>query len=253
MSITLMDVQGGHRDFQLGPLTTRIAQGQLTALIGPNGCGKSTLLSMIAGILPYRGNIGIGACDISKTPRKTLAKTVTLLSQNPVVPPAILVEELVHYGRAPHQNMFGMRSKSDDLLVEQAMAMADITDLRHRQLSELSGGQRQRAFIAMGIAQDTPYLLLDEPTSFLDIRFQFETLDLLKDLTRQGKTCVLVLHDIAQAARYADTLIVMAQGIICASGTPQDVVNASLVNDVYGLSATIYSDPVSATPVMTPL
>ena len=129
----------------------------------------------------------------------------------------------------------------------------DITDLRHRQLSELSGGQRQRAFIAMGIAQDTPYLLLDEPTSFLDIRFQFETLDLLKDLTRQGKTCVLVLHDIAQAARYADTLIVMAQGIICASGTPQDVVNASLVNDVYGLSATIYSDPVSATPVMTPL
>lgn len=252
MSIDLNDVQGGHASFQLGPITTQIATGQLTALIGPNGCGKSTLLNMIAGVLPQTGRIAIGGLDVAQTPRRTLAKHVTLLAQNPVVPPAISVEQLVHYGRAPHQNMFGMRSSADVQIVGDAMDAAGISDLKDRKLSQISGGQRQRVFIAMGIAQDTPYLLFDEPTSFLDIRFQYETLDLLAALTRRGKTCAVVLHDIAQAARYADSLIVMGEGRMLAKGTPRDVVTSGLIRDVYGLKVRVYDDPETGTPVMTP-
>jgi len=252
MTVTLENVQGGYADFQLGPMTTDIAAGELTALIGPNGCGKSTLLNMMAGVLSYQGKIRIGEHDLGITPRRTWAKEVTLLAQTPIVPPAISVQQLVHYGRAPHQNMFGMRSAKDDAIVARAMAVAGVGDLQDRKLSALSGGQRQRAFIAMGLAQDTPYLLCDEPTSFLDVKYQFETLDLLKSLTVQGKTCVVVLHDIAQAARYADTLIVMNAGQIVAKGTPEQVVTPDLITDVYGLASQIYADPVTGTPVMTP-
>lgn len=252
MTIVLEDVRGGYRGFDLGPVTTQIATGQLTALIGPNGCGKSTLLNMMAGVLSFHGKIKIGGHDLRTTPCRAWAKEVTLLAQTPIVPPAISVHQLVHYGRAPHQNMFGMRNAEDDAIVTQAMAVAGISDLQNRKLSELSGGQRQRAFIAMGLAQDTPYLLFDEPTSFLDVKYQFETLDLLQGLTSQGKTCVVVLHDIAQAARYADTLVVMNAGQIVDMGPPDQVVTADLIQRVYGLNAQIYEDPISGTPVMTP-
>ena len=252
MSIVLKEVTGGHRDFRVGPVNLNIETGKLTALIGPNGCGKSTLLSLIAGLLPLAaGRVAIGALDLATARKRHLAAQVTVLSQNPLVPPAISVEQLVHYGRAPHQNMFGMRSAVDNETVANAMRIADIYDLRHRALAELSGGQRQRAFIAMGIAQDTPYFLLDEPTSFLDVRYQFDILDLLKSLTQAGRTCVVVLHDIAQAARYADRLVVMCQGAIVEQGSPANVVRPDLLQSVYGIGTHVYPDPISGTPVMT--
>ncbi|MEM9630189.1 MAG: ABC transporter ATP-binding protein [Pseudomonadota bacterium] len=252
MSIELSGLTGGQGSFKLGPVDLILEKGKLTALIGPNGCGKSTLLGLVAGVLPLKGgSVSIAGHDLVTTRRRKLAQEVTVLPQNPVVPPSISVEQLVHYGRAPHQNMLGMRSSKDKAIVAEAMHTADIYDLRERHLSDLSGGQRQRAFIAMGLAQDTPYILLDEPTSFLDVRYQFDILELLKALTQSGRTCVVVLHDIAQAARYADVLVVMKDGAIVEEGAPSQVISPALLNQVYGIDAHVYPDPVSGTPVMT--
>ncbi|MES0812823.1 ABC transporter ATP-binding protein [Roseibium sp. SCPC15] len=252
MSIEVKNLTGGQGTFKLGPVDITLAKGKLTALIGPNGCGKSTLLGLVAGVLPLKGgSVSVAGHDLVTTRRRKLAREVTVLPQNPVVPPSISVEQLVHYGRAPHQNMLGMRSSKDKAIVAEAMHTADIYDLRERHLSDLSGGQRQRAFIAMGLAQDTPYILLDEPTSFLDVRYQFDILELLKALTQSGRTCVVVLHDIAQAARYADVLVVMKNGAIVEEGEPSQVISPVLLNQVYGIDAHVYPDPVSGTPVMT--
>jgi iron complex transport system ATP-binding protein len=252
MSIEVNNLTGGQGTFKLGPVDLTLEKGKLTALIGPNGCGKSTLLGLVAGVLPLKGgSVSIAGHDLVATRRRKLAREVTVLPQNPVVPPSISVEQLVHYGRAPHQNMLGMRSSKDKAIVAEAMRTADIYELRERHLSDLSGGQRQRAFIAMGLAQDTPYILLDEPTSFLDVRYQFDILELLKALTKSGRTCVVVLHDIAQAARYADVLVVMKNGAIFEEGEPSQVISPVLLNQVYGIDAHVYPDPVSGTPVMT--
>lgn len=253
MSIQLRNLTGGPKGFGLGPVSLTLETGKLTALIGPNGCGKSTLLNLIAGVLPTTGgDVSLGGTRTAKLRRKEIATRLTLLPQNPVIPPAISVAQLVHYGRAPHQNMFGMRCQNDTEIVERALHVANIADLRDRTLAELSGGQRQRAFIAMGLAQDTPYILLDEPTSFLDIRYQIEILTLLRTLTQAGQTCVVVLHDIGQAARYADQLVVMKAGQIIDQGPPECVVSRAMLKDVYGLAAQIIMDPVSGTPIVTP-
>ena len=254
MSIELHQVSAGYNGFMLRDISLTIAKGSFTALIGPNGCGKSTLLNTIARVLPTReGTIHIGGRNIATARTKEIARTVTVLPQNPVMPPAISVEQLVHYGRAPHQNLLGMRSPADHDAVEMALHTTSLVDLRRRPLAELSGGQRQRAFIAMCLAQDTPYLLFDEPTSFLDIRYQYETLDLLADLQATGRTCVVVLHDIAQAARYADNLVVMRDGAIQAQGRPADVVTPEMLSQIYGLQAKVFSDPVSGTPALSPV
>lgn len=256
MSITLAGVTAGYgRDKAIiHDINLTIATGEVTALIGPNGCGKSTLLKTIGRLLkPSAGRIDVDGLDVLREDPKRLARTIAYLPQSPAVPTAITVEQLVGYGRAPHQSLLGLRSPRDVALIDEAIAMTGLEAWRDRPVSELSGGQRQRAFIAMALAQDTPYVMLDEPTTFLDIRHQVETLELIRRLHDAGRTSIVVLHDIAQAARYADRLVVMKDGRIVAGGRPDAIVTADLVGEVYGLECLVYPDPASGTPVVTPL
>lgn len=253
MSIVLSGVTAGYgRDRAIVEnVDLTIKTGEVTILIGPNGCGKSTLLKTIGRLLkPRAGSIHVDALDVLKNPAKEVARTIAYLPQSPVVPSAITVEQLVGYGRAPHQSLLGLRSARDIELVDQAIATTDLNDLRSKPVAELSGGQRQRAFIAMALAQDTPYVMLDEPTTFLDIKHQVETLDLVRQLHDAGRTSILVLHDIAQAARYGDRLVAMHGGRIVAEGKPDDVITVEMIRDVYGLNCVIGRDPVSGTPVV---
>lgn len=253
MSIQLDNITAGYDRFRLQEVTTRIPAGSLTALIGPNGCGKSTLLKTISRQLaPGKGRVRVGDEDIAGLRTRAVAQRVSVLPQHPVVPPGITVERLVGYGRAPHQNLFGFQTRADQHAIEQALQTVSLTDLKNEAVINLSGGQRQRAFLAMCIAQDTPFILLDEPTSFLDIRYQFEVLELMSALHKAGKTVVAVLHDIAQAARFATHIVVMKDGQIEASGPPDQVITADMVRRVYGLQAHIYADPVSGSKVVSP-
>lgn len=255
MSITLSGVTAGYeRDRPIiADIDLDIPTGEVTILIGPNGCGKSTLLKTIGRLLkPQAGNIHVDDLDVLRTDPRRVARTIAYLPQSPVVPTAITVERLVGYGRAPHQNLLGFASARDVELIDAAIATTGLEELRLTPVAELSGGQRQRAFIAMALAQDTPYVMLDEPTTFLDIRHQVETLDLVRRLHDAGRTSILVLHDIAQAARYGDRLVVMHAGRIIAQGKPAEVVTPHLLRDVYGLDCAVYPDPVSGTPVVTP-
>ncbi|SMR82072.1 iron complex transport system ATP-binding protein [Aliiroseovarius halocynthiae] len=253
MSIQLDSITAGYDRFRLQNVTAQIPTGSLTALIGPNGCGKSTLLKTISRQLaPGKGRVHVDNEDISTLRTRAVAQRVSVLPQHPVVPPGITVERLVGYGRAPHQNLFGYQSRDDQQAVELALEMVSLTAMKSEAVSSLSGGQRQRAFLAMCIAQDTPFILLDEPTSFLDIRYQFEVLELMSTLQKAGKTVVAVLHDIAQAARFATHIVVMKDGRIEASGPPDQVVTPDLVKRVYGVQAHVYADPVSGTKVVSP-
>lgn len=253
MSIILDGVTAGyHKTPVVHSVGLEIAAGEVTVLIGPNGCGKSTLLKSIGRIVePSAGRITVDGHDVTRTPPKLLGRTIAYLPQAPAVPSAITVEQLVGYGRAPHQSLLGFRSAKDIEMVEQAMLTTGTIELRKTLVSELSGGQRQRVFIAMALAQDTPYVMLDEPTTFLDIRHQFETLDLVRELNAAGRTSIVVLHDIAQAARYGDRLVVMKDGRIHAAGAPADVVTAEMVRDVYGLECEIHPDPLTGTPTVS--
>lgn len=253
MSIQIQNVHAGYTDFSLSDIHINLPEGQFTALIGPNGCGKSTLFATMAGVLPLKsGAIIANGIDITKERPRNIAKNIALLPQTPIVPPAIRVEQLVAYGRAPYQNLFGIRRHSDNVAIEKAMELAGVTALRHRQLAALSGGQRQRAFIAMCLAQDTPIMLFDEPTSFLDIRYQYETLELLANLAEMGRTIVAVLHDIGQAAIFADHLVVMKSGKICYSGAPDEVVTADMLGDIYEVAVQVFTDPVNGHPQISP-
>lgn len=230
-----------------------IETGSITALIGPNGCGKSTLLKTIGRLLkPRAGKVQVDGLDVTATPAKRVAQTIAYLPQSPVVPTAITVEQLVAYGRAPHQSLLGIKSPTDIEKIDDAIEMTGLGELRQKPVSEMSGGQRQRAFIAMVLAQDTPYVMLDEPTTFLDIRHQVETLELVGELHGLGRTSVVVLHDIGQAARYADRLVVMKSGKVAAQGKAAEVISPELVRDVYGLDSVVHPDPVSGTPVVYP-
>ena len=253
MTIALENIRSGYDGFRLDGVSFEIATGSLTALIGPNGCGKSTLLKTMARHLaPGGGRVSIGGDDLSRLRVKDIAKRVAILPQHPVVPPGITVEQLVGYGRAPHQNLLGFRTAEDDTRIIEALETVAITDLADRLVGDLSGGQRQRAFVAMAIAQDTPYVLFDEPTSFLDIRYQYEVLDLMAALNASGKTVVTVLHDIAQAARYATDVVVMRDGKLHARGTPGETVTEAMINEVYEVQARVFSDPVTGSPMVSP-
>jgi iron complex transport system ATP-binding protein len=232
-----------------------LPDGRLTAIVGANACGKSTLLRGIARIM--RPVSGVGAkdeADIRRLPTRRVARTLGLLPQEPNAPDGITVGGLVERGRHPHQGWFGRRRSDDATAVAAALEATATLELAHRRVDELSGGQRQRVWIAMALAQEPDILLLDEPTSFLDIAHQIDVLDVLDRLNRtRGTTVVMVLHDINLAARYADHLIMMAAGRIIGAGPPARVISAASVRAAFGLAARVVDDPVSGTPMVIPL
>jgi iron complex transport system ATP-binding protein len=236
-------------------LTAELPEGKVTMIVGANACGKSTLLRGLSRLLkPAGGAVTLDGKDIHSRPAKELARILGLLPQHPTAPDGILVRDLVGRGRYPHQGFFRSWSTADDLAVQSALEATETLELAERNVDELSGGQRQRVWIAMALAQDTEVLLLDEPTTYLDLAHQVEVLDLITDLNRQrGTTVAIVLHDLNLAARYADHVIAMKGGRIVAEGTAADVVTEDLVRDVFGLDARVLPDPISGTPLIIPL
>lgn len=231
-----------------------VGEGQVTALVGPNGCGKSTLLRGLSRLLaPQSGAVLLDGRAIHRLPSKEVARNLGILPQNPLAPDGLTVRELAMQGRYPHQNWMQRWRAEDELAVQNALALTHMTALAGRPLDTLSGGQRQRAWIAMALAQETELLLLDEPTTFLDMAYQIDVLELLADLNRQGRTVVMVLHDLNLACRYAHHLVAMKAGHIVAQGPPMKVVTPALVRDVFGLAARIIPDPVSGTPLCIPV
>ncbi|WP_063729738.1 ABC transporter ATP-binding protein [Streptomyces sp. RTd22] len=231
-----------------------IPDGEVTVIVGPNACGKSTLLRALGRLLKPRGGaVLLDGTDLARIATKKIAQSVGLLPQTPVAPDAITVADLVSRGRQPHQHWWQQWSDEDERAVGDAMERTDVTELADRLVDELSGGQRQRVWIAMALAQETGLLLLDEPTTYLDISHQVEVLDLVRQLNHErGRTVVAVLHDLNQAARYADHLIAMKEGRIVARGRPSEVVTAELVHEVFGLESVVVPDPVTGSPLVVP-
>jgi iron complex transport system ATP-binding protein len=236
-------------------LDLEIPTGQITVLVGANGCGKSTLLRGLARLLkPRQGSVYLDGKAITKLSSQTIAKRLGILPQNPVAPEGLTVKDLVAQGRYPHQTWWQQWSNEDEYHVEKALETTRMTHLADRDLDTLSGGQRQRAWIAIALAQNTDILLLDEPTTFLDLAYQIEVLDLLTQLNQEeGKTIVMVLHELNLACRYADYLVAMREGQIYAQGTPQAVMTQTMVEVVFNLKCRIIPDPVTTTPMCIPL
>lgn len=232
-----------------------VPRGRITAVVGPNGSGKSTLLRALAGIArPAAGEVTLDGTELRCIPPKRLARRLAMLPQSPVVPTGVSVEALVRRGRHPHQRFLTPWSAGDQDAVDAALARTDLAELHARPVDQLSGGQRQRAWIALALAQGTEYLLLDEPTTFLDLRYQLDVLDLLAELNHEdGRTLVLVLHDLAQAARYAHHLVVVHGGQIAAAGPPAEVLTERLVGDVFGVACQVVPDPTSGSPLVLPI
>ncbi len=235
-------------------LDLEIPPGQITALVGPNGCGKSTLLRGLSRLLKPRGGaVLLDGKAVQSLSTKELAKQIGVLPQNPAAPDGLTVYELVAQGRYPHQSWFQQWSAQDEQVVQEALEMTSTAEFADRPLETLSGGQRQRAWIAMALAQQTEILLLDEPTTFLDLAYQLEVLDLLHDLNERGHTIVMVLHDLNQACRYAHNVVAMREGRIVAQGPPAAVVTEELVARVFGLECRMTVDPVSGAPLCVPI
>jgi len=236
-------------------LNLAVAPGQITSIVGPNACGKSTLLRSMSRLLaPRAGQVLLDGEAVHRMPAKQLARTLGLLPQSPTAPEGITVADLVGRGRQPHQGLFSRWTTTDDAAVAEALTATQTADLAERSVDELSGGQRQRVWIAMALAQQTDLLLLDEPTTFLDISHQVEVLDLLTDLNRsRGTTIVMVLHDLNLAARYSDHLVALAGGGIRAQGSPAEVLTEEVVLDVFGIASQVVVDPVSGKPLMLPI
>lgn len=251
-----VDVTLGYNDHTVvAGLDIDIPDGEITAIIGPNACGKSTLLKALARLLkPASGQVILDGEQIHRLATKEVARRLGLLPQTPIAPEGILVVDLVARGRTPHQKLFQQWSESDERAVRAALDATGTTELADRAVDELSGGQRQRVWIAMALAQETELLLLDEPTTFLDIAHQIDVLDLVDRLNRhQGRTVVIVLHDLNLACRYATHVVAMRDGSIVASGRPRDVIDADTVRSVFGLDAMVIDDPVTHTPLVVPI
>ncbi|WP_371615207.1 ABC transporter ATP-binding protein [Streptomyces sp. NBC_00454] len=235
-------------------LSVEIPDNSFTVIVGPNACGKSTLLRALSRMLkPSRGRVLLDGQAIGSMPAKKVARTLGLLPQSSVAPDGITVADLVSRGRYPHQGLLRQWSQEDERIVAESMASTGVAELADRAVDELSGGQRQRVWIAMALAQQTPLLLLDEPTTYLDIQHQIDVLDLCAELHEsQGRTLVAVLHDLNHAARYATHLIAMRDGKVVAEGPPAEVVTAELVERVFGLRCQIIQDPQTGTPLVIP-
>ena len=235
-------------------LFVAIPDRSFTVIIGPNACGKSTLLRALSRLLkPKAGTVVLDGADIASLPTKQVARIVGLLPQGPIAPDGITVADLVSRGRHPHQGLLRQWSREDERVVAESMAATGVSDLAERAVDELSGGQRQRVWTAMVLAQQTPLLLLDEPTTYLDIAHQIEILDLCARLhEEEGRTLVAVLHDLNQAVRYATHLIVLCDGRVAASGPPARIVTAELVESVFGLPCRVIEDPETGTPLVVP-
>ncbi|MEF2070629.1 ABC transporter ATP-binding protein [Consotaella aegiceratis] len=232
-----------------------IPTGKITAIVGANACGKSTLLRTMSRLItPRSGQVLLDGKSIHRLPSRQLAQTLGLLPQSPTAPEGITVVDLVSRGRHPHQGLFSFWSRADDEAVAAALAATRTDRLADKPVDELSGGQRQRVWIAMALAQQTEILLLDEPTTFLDVSHQIDVLDLLTDLNHErGTTIVMVLHDLNLAARYADYLVAMANGRLHVFGKPEDVLTEQTVREVFSLESRIITDPISGRPIMLPI
>ena len=254
--LTATALSAGYGDsLILDGLDLAVPPGRITAIVGANACGKSTLLrAMSRLLLPRSGQVLLDGKSVHRMPSRELARTLGLLPQSPIAPEGITVVDLVSRGRHPHQGLFARWTQEDDEAVAAALSATRTTELAERPVDELSGGQRQRVWIAMALAQRTNILLLDEPTTFLDIAHQIEVLDLLTDLNHEtGMTIVMVLHDLNLAARYADNLIAMAAGRLHVSGSPEEVLTEDTVQHVFGLECRIVTDPTSGRPTMLPI
>ncbi|MEU9319827.1 ABC transporter ATP-binding protein [Streptomyces sp. NPDC048295] len=235
-------------------LDVTIPPGVITTIIGPNGCGKSTLLRTLTRLLkPDHGTVVLDGEDIGRLRTRDVAKKLGLLPQAPVAPEGLTVADLVARGRHPHQSWLRQWSSDDVGVVERALAMTGVSELADRPVDSLSGGQRQRVWISMTLAQGTDLLLLDEPTTYLDLAHAIDVLDLVDDLHESGRTVVMVLHDLNLAARYSDNLIVMRAGSVLAQGHPRDVITAELLDEAFGLRATVIDDPVGDRPLIVPI
>ncbi|MFF0308032.1 ABC transporter ATP-binding protein [Streptosporangium sp. NPDC004379] len=232
-----------------------IEAGTVTTIIGPNGCGKSTLLRALGRLLkPSGGEVLLDGKRIDRMPTKEVARILGVLPQAPTAPEGLTVADLVARGRHPHQTWYRQWSSGDEAAVGEALAMTGLDGLGERPLDELSGGQRQRAWISMALAQGTDLLLLDEPTTFLDLAHQIEVLELVRRLHGEhGRTVVMVLHDLNLAARYADRLVAMRSGRVLAAGTPHEVLTEPLLAEVFDLEAKVIEDPVAGTPLVVPV
>ncbi|WP_077041752.1 ABC transporter ATP-binding protein [Rhodococcus sp. MTM3W5.2] len=236
-------------------LDLEIPTGVVTTVIGPNGCGKSTLLRSLGRLLkPKSGQVLLDGKAISTLKTKDVARTLGMLPQAPVAPEGLTVADLVARGRHPHQSWIRQWSADDEGEVARALALTGVSELADRPVDQLSGGQRQRAWISMALAQGTDILLLDEPTTYLDLAHSVEVLDLVDRMHEElGRTVVMVLHDLNLAIRYSDRLIVMSEGAVVASGTPSEVISEELLLEVFGLEARVIEDPVSDRPLIVPI
>lgn len=252
VAIQIQDVQIGYEDHIIIPkMNLEIPKGKMTMIIGPNGCGKSTLLKSIARIIrPKSGEIALNGTSIYKNAPREIAKKMAVLPQGPTVPSGLLVKELVSYGRFPYQSPLGGLKEEDVKIVEWAMAATGILDFKERQVEALSGGQRQRAWIAMALAQKTEILVLDEPTTYLDMAHQIEILQLLRQLNREhGVTIVMVLHELNNAAKYADYIIGMRSGEKLFEGVPKEVITTENLRKLYEIEAKITLDETGTYPI----
>ncbi len=252
---TINIVSGYDKKVIVNHVDLEIPKNKISIIIGANACGKSTLLKTIARLIkPMEGEVVLDGNDIHHIEPKKLARTLGLLPQTPVVPEGITVADLVARGRYPYQSLFQGLTKEDYKVIEESLEMMGIKDLANRSVDELSGGQRQRVWIAMALAQEPEILLLDEPTTYLDITHQIEILDLLTDLNKRKKTTiVMVLHDINLSARYADHIYAMKKGTLIKQGNPNTILDHHLIKEVFDLDCQVIEDPLSKTPLILPI
>ncbi|OEF98128.1 ABC transporter ATP-binding protein [Desulfuribacillus alkaliarsenatis] len=243
-----------HEDTIIKNLDINIPEGKITALIGPNGSGKSTILKSLVRVLkPTNGHVFLDGKEIQTIPTKKVAQKLSFLPQSPDAPDGLTVEELVSYGRYPYQKGFGIQSKEDLEMISWAIRVTNLEEFVDRPINSLSGGQRQRAWIAMALAQGTDYMLLDEPTTYLDLAHQIEVLQLLEELNQlQKKTIIMVVHDLNHAARFSQYVIAISKGELAYEGSPKDVITKEMLSNVFGLEAEVILDPIHKMPLCIP-